>query len=357
MLSQTSLENLNQAFLEGGRLVHLCADENAVHLNAGVLSALSILIPERRTGIELPDLVVHPLARNESINITIQALPLRAPDTFSAATRALVRQALRSKQQWDVFDSLLSVATYPSDIDGYWFGSLLQTIPLAKRDAFWSAYLHTRFEENGIVRRLIDTSGDMDVAPLDAMIAERWALILMWFINAADRRVKDYSTRAVVKLFQAHPSMIWPMINYFLTTDDDELHERVILCAYGALILSPDRDALKTVAEGLLAAYKQTPNDYQNALVRDHIRCLGELAHHFGVLGSNFDPLLPSKRNKSEWPLTLPSDEEVKSWSDDEELRLLARSCLNDDFNHYSIGCLRLWDHAMTKAAGGGSGF
>ena len=31
--------------------------------------------------------------------------------------------------------------------------------------------------------------------------------------------------------------------------------------------------------------------------------------------------------------------------------QLLVRSCLDDDFNHYSIGCLSRWYHAMPKPA------
>ena len=335
-------------------MAHLCGSENALNLNAGVLSAMSILIAEQFPGTELPTLVSEPFAQDFLRDMTIQGLPWRAPDTFSVETQRVVRKSLKRNGQWDVFDALLTVGTHPSDIDAYWTGSLLKSLPLAKRDAFWSPYLYDRYERAGIVRRLIDACEDLNVSLLDLAIVDRWVHTLIWFVAAADRRIKDRATRAVVKLFEAHPSIIWPTITYFIATDDDELRERVILCAYGALILSMDRAVLKTIAEALLAEYKRTPGDFQNALIRDHIRSIAELARHEGALDARFDPLLPSKKTKSEWPLTVPSDQEVKQWQDDEELRLLMRSCLNDDFNHYSIGCLRPWDHAMTKDAIGG---
>jgi hypothetical protein len=39
-----------------------------------------------------------------------------------------------------------------------------------------------------------------------------------------------------------------------------------------------------------------------------------------------------------EWPLDLPSEEEIERW---DELPKLAHSCLNDDFYVYSLSCLR----------------
>ncbi len=44
---------------------------------------------------------------------------------------------------------------------------------------------------------------------------------------------------------------------------------------------------------------------------------------------------------------------EGKAWEEEKDygVRLLVRSCLHDDFNHYSINCLNGWNRVMPKPA------
>lgn len=352
LLVQIKPGNLEKEFADGGNLAHLCVNTESLNANAGVLLALSVLVPEKREGAELPELVSRAEVRSGLLVLTVQALPWRLPDTFSRATNRIVREALANPQQLETTDALLSIATQPSVIDAHWVSSLLRTLSLAKRDAFWCSYLNDRFEQEGIVKRLIDATKDIELSRLADGTAERWGLVLMWFTAAADRRVKDHATRSAIALFKSKPNIILPLIEHFLTIDDDELRERMLLCAYGSLIVSPNRDVLKATAEGLLSAYRKNPADFQNAIIRDHIRCLAELANHLGVLGSHFDPLLPSTKIKSRWSRKTPSEKQVGKWRESSPgLRLLARSCLDDDFNHYSIGCLSPWHDAMNNDA------
>jgi hypothetical protein len=53
--------------------------------------------------------------------------------------------------------------------------------------------------------------------------------------------------------------------------------------------------------------------------------------------------------------LSFPTDTQLEKWNKTQgAVSYVARSCLNDDFNHYSIGCLRPWMHMMTKPKIGG---
>lgn len=352
LLSKIKPEDLEKEAATDGKIERLCRDKKTIGLNTGVLLALSVLIPEVRHGTELPDLVASRSLHQALINITIQALPWRTPETFTPATQKLVIEAIAGNEAWEAIDALLSVTTLPSPIDSHWIASLLKSRPLAKRDAFWCAYLKERFEQNGIVKRLIEASDNLTLEQLDDQIAGRWALVLLWFAAAADRRVKDCATRSAIAILRAKTTIILPLIEHFLSTDDDDLKERVLLCAYGALLISPEEQVLKATAESLLTAYKTAPKDFQNALIRDHIRCVAELASYHSVLSDKFDPKLPSLKNASEWPLELPSNEQIESWANpNSKLRLLLNSCLNDDFFNYSISCLNDWFHGMKKDA------
>ena len=165
--------------------------------------------------------------------------------------------------------------------------------------------------------------------------------------------MKDFATRAAVAILRFHTTLLPKLVDLFLLTDDDEVRERVLLVAYGVLILSRDKVVLKGIAEKLLTTYARRPEDFQNAMIRDHIRCIAEFAQHLGCLDRKFDPTLPNQRNSRTPRPVPPTEDDEKAWDGEKDggVRLLVHSCLHDDFNHYSIGCLRGWNHAMLKPA------
>jgi hypothetical protein len=353
MLPKTAPENFATAFTSDKQIQRLLATPVSVEANAGIVSALSIILPET-AGVELPNLIKDAQVQQATIALTIRAFPWRPPYTFTDSTRDIARQGLE-KDAEVTMNSIVAVSAQPSRIDAYWVSGLLASLQIAKRDAFWSGYLQDRFEQDGTVKRLIEASRDIDLKKLDLETASRWALMLLWFSTAADRRVKDQATRAAISIFRAKSEVIPPLVEKLIDVDDDELRERVMLCAYGALIGSRENRSLKTVAETLLSRYQSAPTAFQNAIIRDHIRCIGELAQQLGCLNERFDPLITSRKQKSDWPLNFPTDAELEGWRTTKgAVSYLARSCLNDDFNHYSIACLRPWMHKFTKAKIGG---
>jgi hypothetical protein len=354
LLPKTSPQNFAAVFKSSQSIQFLLTNPAAVRQNTGVLSAMSVLVPEH-IGVELPDLVEDPQVREAALALTIRALPWRTAVTFTGVTRTIAREGL-AKNGIETMDSLLAVSVQPSAIDSYWVHSLLASRPIARRDAGWCPYLHDSFEKNGMVNRLIQAAAGVELCKLDPDTASRWALVLLLFTAAADRRVKDHATRAAIAIFRANPEVIPALVDILIDSDDDELCERALLCAYGALIVSQDTNTLKSVAEDLLIKYESTPAAFQNAIIRDDIRCIGELARQRGCLDARFDPLVTSAQQKdSDWPISPPTDQQVESWSKpDGAVYRVANSCLHDDFNHYSINCLNSWAHKMDNQAIGG---
>jgi len=78
----------------------------------------------------------------------------------------------------------------------------------------------------------------------------------------------------------------------------------------------------------------------------------GGIGPTVGVLDLRFDPLIPSAPQTSDWPLSIPTDSQIEKWKKAEgAVHYVARSCLHDDFNHYTIHCLDAWKHQMGKPA------
>jgi hypothetical protein len=347
LLAKVAPTQLDAACQPGGPLNSLLTDLRAIEQNNGVVGALSILIPEQIPGVEFPNLLEDKNVRTAVLEIAVRSFPLRDPNTFTTASRTLVYEALRMEDfSWDAMDAALSVSWLPSSIDAIWFDGLLKRNPLTRRDAVWCSFLHDRYESRGPARRLIDAAFELPLDQLEISIAERWATILLWFTAAADRQVKDWATRAVTSVLTARPQVIPNVLQRLLDSDDDEVRERVLLSCYSALIVSRDTNIVPKVTSMLHAAFHSEPAAFDNALIRDHIRCITELARELNVLPDGCDPELTMQPISSEWPLELPSDDQVKTWG---KLLHFEPNEFLSDFFKYSMNCLSSWTYTFPK--------
>ena len=351
LLERCKHTDLNLACQQGGELHFLWQDREIVEQNSGIITALSILIPEQNPGIELPYLVEEEPIHDSLVKIAVRSFPSRSHDVFSDASQSLINEALRIQGFFFVaMDSLLTVSRHPSVIDAFWLNQLLRQNPLARRDAFWCDYLHERFESKGIVCQLIDSAFELPLEQLDLETAKRWTVVLLWCTAAADRRVKDRATRAVVAIMTAQPTIIFNVLLCLLDCDDDAVRVRTLLSGYAALLLSRDTDVLKNVTSMLHDRFKEAPRSFENAIIRDLIRCISELAQESDVLPEGVDPEFTMDAIDSEWPLDLPSEEQVKDWGG--ILHFRPDEFFSDFFN-YSMGCLQPWQEDFPKKAMG----
>jgi hypothetical protein len=234
MLNSVTISNINQAFKSGGQFAHLLGSVQAVRENAGLLSALSVLLPEKIRSMELTDLVGDDSIRSEVAGVVVRSLPWRTAETFLSSTQRVLREVLNSTDAYMAMDAMLAVSTQEAKIDAFWLHEVLQWLPLSRRDAFWCGYLKQGYEGNNIVRRIIEAATDMDLQKVDSSTAERWCIVLLWFTAAADRRVKDFATRAAIAILRLHASLLPKFVDLFLATDDDEVRERALLIAYSS---------------------------------------------------------------------------------------------------------------------------
>lgn len=350
LIASELIERCNQdilsATMPGGILYPLLKDTNTVMQNNGILSALSILIPERFPKSELPDLVTDKSIRDLLLDITIQSLPSRDVTTFTSVSEHYVRQALFSRELFSkAMDSILALSWQSSELDAFWLHGFLMARPFAIRDSFWCGYLHTSFETHGMVCRLIDAAYELPLKQLESDIGKRWVTVLLWFCASADRRVKDFSTRAAVAILIALPELILEILECFIHCDDDEIRERAFISCYGAMICSRDHRIIAKSFVMLRKAYRHSPEEFDNALIRDDIRCIGELARELNSLEKDCNPELTLEPINSEWPLKLPSADDVNAWS---KVIHFAPGHLCDFFV-YSMNCLKDWQHAFSK--------
>src|SRR5262249_52916543 len=146
-----------------------------------------------------------------------------------------------------------------------------------------------------------------------------WASVLAWFCASPDRRIRDQATMAMVSIFQARPGTIVPLLQRFLKTDDEYISERVLVAAYGALLLNGSVSTTGEASKVIYGFYFANGNPPLNAKLRDHGRLIIELAIALGATVKDLDTALYRPPYRSPWPIALPSEDDVKPYVEDRE--------------------------------------
>lgn len=340
-------ESVRRAAAPGGRLHARWSTADAVHADPGLVEALSILIPEIHPGIELPDLVGGSDVRSAALKVWSRALMSREPASYGDRTVRLACEALRSEEYaYDTMDALLANCWRPSPLDINRIEKLLRSVPLAHRDALWCLHLHESYERRGSVTRLIEVTRGSTLSRLVSSGAERWCVALLWFTAAADGRVRDHASRAAIRLFLAKSDTLLPVVERLLDCDDDLVRERTLVSAYGALMKLADSARTRALAEALREKVTANRKAFDNAALRDVIRCITDLANHLRgdqpALSTDFldGPF------SSEWQPEIPTADECKRYRIHEYFRPVE---FLSDFVKYTLSCLSRWEKQFSR--------
>lgn len=339
----------NESFLSHSMLKEIFKDEGSIHSNISLIAALSVILPENYE-VELPLLFKESSLYKQISEIATKSLIWRTPTSLTFSTRIFVQDTLR-EEGYIVMDALFAISANESWLDALWLSQLFELTNMPERDAFLAGYLYTRYNENGIFKRLIEAYKDLDLRSLNERVAFRWLITLIWLTSSPDRRFKDTSTRAAIAILKSWNKLASKLLAHFLYVDDEEIVERLLLIVYAAQILNPERENLSKLSRELIENYTRKPEEFENALIRDHIRCIAELAEYLGCLPDSVDPLTSNRSSTDEsWTLPIPDNAKLSSWKKGNgAIRMASRSALTDDFNHYSISCLNKWSKNMSK--------
>jgi hypothetical protein len=314
-----SIEEAKALFSDGGALDFAVKDDSAASENSGLLEALAMLLPEL-FNIELTSVADRLDRYSIVLPAILGSLSWRDPVAVGMRTQALVEEALgRTGIALLAMETILLLSPRPGHrLNADYLHRHQKRQSLTSRDPFWAYALHSSFLAEGIVHRLIDWALRSELRTLSPETVRLWAIALAWFCAAPDRRIRDRATKGIVKLFVAHPSVTAQLLGAFADCDDDYVVERVLMATYGALLLSRDTGALREIA--VLAHRTIFQNEVSfNAVIRDHSRLIIEYALDLNAiepkaLSANF-----RSPYSSEWPLRIPSEEELQPLAEDRD--------------------------------------
>jgi hypothetical protein len=256
------------------------SDNETFTEHQGLLEAFSIILPEKFQ-IELSDIISNLDRYKFLLPIISSGFQWRAIESFSEKAQDLVFEGLSNSNCCaTILNCLFGIAVIPNHpLNAEFIDDLLNQQNLTTRDPFWCALLHEDFDNKGGAWRLIEWSIKADLSPFSEETSCLWALFLSWCCAASDRRVRDRATKGLTRLFISQPRIINITLLRFIDIDDDYVLERVSLAAYSSILLANDNDLLQDVANTIYTHVFDIGNICENALIRDWLRLIIELAY------------------------------------------------------------------------------
>lgn len=346
LLAQSYLDDIDstsikKAFTKDGRLNFLINPLKNIELNKGLIEMLSILIPEKYS-YELISLVDSSLKDNELLlKAFLESLPWRDSSAIFSDTFDICRHCLNTKETFqDCMESILTVSIRPGfGMNASWFHSEIVYMSMGRRDQWWVPFLHLTYGTHQSMDRILRWALSVDLTNISDGVLELWATQLLWFCASSDRRVRDFATKSLVRIVESRIKLLRNLLNRFISVNDEYVLERCLAITYGCLIRSPDNSVLGNIAESIDEYFFDGGNLPENALVRDYIYLIMNLANINSVLpkGTVIGKFTPPF--KSSWPLVSLPEEEIESKREEfrEKYPKLLFSCRNDDFATYTV--------------------
>jgi hypothetical protein len=352
LLAEQYLANITEgaladAFASEGSLHFVVADLKALRQYRGLLEAFAIQIPEKY-GLELTEVAASSTFTSELTLAVIESLVWRSSDSLGQQTDAILRKALTHRDTFaSAMEALFALSTRDGNpLNSLWFHAFFASIPMPDRDAALCPYLYRTYGQLKGLDRLLRWSLKADLGAVSDETAELWVTQLCWFCAASDRRVRDYATKAMVRIMEDHPLGWSPVIKRFSWVDDEYVIERCLAAAYGSLIRANSNAAIRAAAITIYQTFFENNLLPKNAMVRDYARLILELANHRSELPGHISPEQFRPPYKSDWPLDWPDEAFMEQYKDSyQELPKLLRSCMEDDFAVYTVeGALRKYE-------------
>ena len=329
--------------------------EHGYYQYAGILEALAIIIAEKYNK-ELADLLPCDADANiaewQIAEIFLNTVIWRTPSSFSDRTLELLNQVKGSGNDNRALDILLRLSTEPSHP---WNARLIHKKlidkEIAERDRLWSIYVafgYSSEEDDGlesIVRTIIEWSCFADIEEIEEERIRLCAITLLWFLTTPNRKVRDRSTKSLVRILSKYPSLLPDLLNEFNSINDLYLVERLYAVTYGIICNITDPQIISCIAVLVFEFVFKDGKPIPHILLRDYARGILELALHKKLLPDDINADLFRPPYNNEWPIENPTKEEIDDIIGDEKYSKIRNSLMGfpGDFGNYTMSCIHDW--------------
>lgn len=258
---------------------------------AGWIEALSIQVPER-FGIELEEAASwrHPARRAEVWDrALVESIVARVPTAISDGTRGLLDKAQRRTPRLgeEVLEALLSVAPQPlHPMNARFLHHRLMGFSMQHRERVWSMPTYFAFRGEGPLDRLIRWAARGGTAGVSDDIVLLATLPIAWTFTSPNRRMRDFATKALVRLLSTHLKVVAELLLAFRGVDDPYVLERALVVAHGVVLNAGRNDpgAALAIAKEARELLLSTDDTSPSVISRDAVRGIWEWCRREGLV-------------------------------------------------------------------------
>lgn len=346
------IEDIEIAFTNDGIIGGLL-ENNGYYPVAGIFEALAIIIAEKYNR-ELEDLLPDDIKIAKwQLDETFQnSILWRSPSSFSERTLEVLNKLGGHSYSSPSLEILLKLSTEPNHP---WNAELLHRNlikkEIAERDSFWSIDVAhgDSSEENdeyeSTVRTLIEWSYSGEIVAVEKERIRLCAIVLLWFLTTPNRRIRDRSTKSLVRIISCHPDLLCGLLNEFVQVDDTYLTERLFAVAYGVVCNIDNINIITEIADTTYNLIFRDGEPIPHILLRDYARGILEYALHKGAISTSILPEQFRPPYNSDSKLDSPSTEEIEKIDEDVFASQIKSSIMGfpGDFGNYTMGCVHNW--------------
>ena len=228
IIQQVGPDSLDSIFFPDHPLGKAIRHTSGFYRHAGIFEMLALVIAEKY-GKELVDLLPEDakVSTRDTDDVFESTVVWREPASFSDRTLELLNQLTGYGHPHPTLDILLKLSTEP---EHPWNAELLHRNLLdkeiAERDQYWSTELALAYaseEEDGYestVRTLIEWASFGDIEEAEEERIRLCSTTLMWFHTTSNRKVRDRSTKALVRILSRFPSSLPDLLQDFQAVND-----------------------------------------------------------------------------------------------------------------------------------------
>lgn len=288
--------------------------------NRGVVEALSIQCPEHLKGYELVEVAPYLKDSYVAQEAFVESLIWRKPDAFSTNLKNTLdyinTYIIRTQSSYNsLLNAFLAVAPIPNHpFNADFLHKHLSKFSMAKRDSWWSTFLHYQHGERGAVDRLVEWGwSEQDKSHINDESLRLCSVALSWFLTTSNRFLRDKSTKALVALLTNRLNVIIELLKQFQSVNDPYILERLYAAAYGCALRSRNNKTdLDNLAMWVYETNFKNGNPPTHILMRDYARGIIEVAiYQKSKLRIDRKKIEPPFNSK--WPKRIPSEKTLKS--------------------------------------------
>ena len=156
---------------------------------------------------------------------------------------------------------------------------------MVDRDALWSTFLGYEYARGAVVARVLRWAESIAHTSNQNESAKGLAAVsLTSFLTSSNRVLRDRATKALVGLLSGALFQAAELLNTFSRVNDDYVLERLAAAAYGAAMRCQDAETVGRMAAACYERFFDPRRPPANALTRDYLRGIVELAVPFRTL-------------------------------------------------------------------------